>query len=119
MLLARSGPNLKISLKFPSEETLFYLRYFAPSYICRMDMTSLFGYLAAIATTVSFIPQTIKTFRTRDTESLSLGMYAFFTFGVICWLIYGILLGEWPIILANTLTLALALSILGMKLRYG
>ncbi len=100
-------------------KTLSHICYYPPFYICRMDMTSLFGYLAAIATTLSFVPQTIKTFRTRDTGSLSLGMYAFFTFGVICWLIYGILLGEWPIILANTLTLVLALSILGMKLRYG
>lgn len=79
----------------------------------------LFGSLAAIATTISFIPQAIKTFRTRDTRSLSLGMYSLFTFGVSCWLIYGILLGEWPIILANIVTLALAVSILSMKVKHG
>jgi MtN3 and saliva related transmembrane protein len=84
-----------------------------------MDYAMLFGSLAAIATTISFLPQAVKTFRTRDTRSLSLGMYSLFTFGVSCWLVYGILLGEWPIILANIVTLLLAVSILAMKVKHG
>ncbi|RMF13405.1 MAG: hypothetical protein D6758_13235 [Gammaproteobacteria bacterium] len=79
----------------------------------------LFGILAAILTTVSFLPQVIHTLRTRDTRSLSLGMYAIFTAGVACWLVYGILLGAWPIIVANLVTLLLAGSVLVMKIRHG
>jgi MtN3 and saliva related transmembrane protein len=74
------------------------------------------GSLAAILTTVSFVPQAWLTFRTRDVSGISLGMYACFTVGVALWLIYGVLLGTWPIIVANAVTLALAAAILGMKL---
>lgn len=74
------------------------------------------GYVAASLTTTSFIPQAWLTFRTRDVSGISLGMYGCFTFGVALWLAYGVMLGEWPIIIANALTLALAFSILLMKL---
>lgn len=74
------------------------------------------GYLAATLTTASFIPQAILTIKTRDTESLSLGMYSTFTLGVLCWLIYGIDLGDKAIIVANTITLLLASSILIFKI---
>jgi MtN3 and saliva related transmembrane protein len=77
-----------------------------------------FGYLAAILTTCSFVPQAWLTFRTRDVSGISLGMYSVFTSGVALWLVYGLLLGAWPIVVANTITLALALAILAMKLRY-
>lgn len=80
--------------------------------------TELVGTLAACLTTVSFIPQAWKTFRTRDVRGISLTMYTCFTAGVAMWLVYGVLLGSWPIIVANTITLALAISILAMKLRY-
>ncbi|WP_369600817.1 SemiSWEET transporter [Hahella sp. SMD15-11] len=79
----------------------------------------IFGILAAVLTTVSFLPQVIHTLRTRDTRSLSLGMYAIFTAGVACWLVYGILLGAWPIIAANVITLLLAGCVLVMKIRHG
>lgn len=81
-------------------------------------MNDLIGYLAASLTTLSFLPQALHTFRTRDVSGISLGMYALFTTGVALWLAYGVLLGAWPLIAANGLTLALALGILVMKLRY-
>jgi MtN3 and saliva related transmembrane protein len=80
--------------------------------------TELIGYLAAVLTTCSFIPQAWHTFRTRDVRGVSLGMYRAFTIGVALWLLYGVLLGAWPIVIANAVTLALAATILGMKLRY-
>lgn len=77
------------------------------------------GWLAAGLTTCSFVPQAWLTFRTRDVRGISLGMYGAFALGVALWLAYGVLLGSWPIVLANAVTLSLALAILGMKLRYG
>ena len=81
--------------------------------------TDLIGYLAAALTTCSFVPQAWLTFRTRDVRGISLGMYGVFTVGVSLWLLYGVLVGAWPIVLANAVTLALASVILGMKVRYG
>ena len=77
------------------------------------------GYAAAILTTASFVPQAWLTFRTRDVSGISLGMYSVFATGVGLWLAYGLLLGAWPIVAANAITLALALAILWMKLHYG
>ncbi|MGZ5180426.1 MAG: SemiSWEET transporter [Ramlibacter sp.] len=77
------------------------------------------GYLAAILTTCSFVPQAWHTFRTRDVGGISLGMYTVFAAGVALWLAYGLLLRAWPIVLANAVTLSLALAILAMKLRFG
>ncbi|ABD67950.1 conserved hypothetical protein [Rhodoferax ferrireducens T118] len=83
-----------------------------------MSLTELFGYCAAVLTTISFVPQAWHTFKTRDVRGISLGMYSVFTFGVACWLIYGLLLGAWPIVIANVVTLVLAGGILVMKLRF-
>jgi MtN3 and saliva related transmembrane protein len=83
-----------------------------------MNLTDLIGTLAAILTTVSFLPQALHTFRTKDVRGISLGMYSAFTLGVAMWLIYGLLLGAWPVVVANLVTLALASAILVMKLRY-
>lgn len=77
------------------------------------------GYAAAVLTTSSFIPQAIMTIRTRDTRGISRGMYVIFTLGVALWLVYGIAIGSWPMILANVVTLILAATILGLKLRFG
>lgn len=79
----------------------------------------LIGSMAALLTTISFIPQAWHTWRTRDVSGISLLMYSAFTLGVALWLVYGWLLGAWPIIIANAVTLSLALGILGMKLRFG
>ncbi|MGB4359873.1 MAG: SemiSWEET transporter [Rhodoferax sp.] len=83
-----------------------------------MNLTDLIGTLAAILTTISFLPQALHTFRTKDVRGISLGMYSAFTLGVAMWLIYGLLLGAWPVVIANVVTLALASIILVMKLRY-
>ena len=83
-----------------------------------MPLHDLIGSLAAALTTASFIPQAWHTFRTRDVRGISLGMYSLFTVGVALWLVYGILLVAWPIIIANLITTSLALAILVMKLRY-
>ncbi len=83
-----------------------------------MSLTELFGYCAAVLTTISFVPQAWHTFKTRDVRGISLGMYSVFTAGVACWLIYGLLLGAWPIVIANVVTLVLAGGILVMKLRF-
>ncbi|HEY0887526.1 MAG TPA: SemiSWEET transporter [Ramlibacter sp.] len=80
--------------------------------------TEFVGGLAAVLTTVSFVPQAWHTFRTRDVSGISLGMYSVFACGVALWLLYGLLLGAWPIVVANGITLGLALAILAMKLRY-
>ena len=82
-------------------------------------LTDLIGFAAATLTTASFVPQAWLTFRTRDVSGISLGMYGAFTLGVALWLLYGLSLGAWPIVVANAITLALAVSILVMKLRFG
>jgi MtN3 and saliva related transmembrane protein len=74
------------------------------------------GYLAASLTTLSFVPQALLTLRTRDVHGISAGMYGVFTLGVALWLAYGWRLGDWPIIVANTVTLLLAATILLTKL---
>jgi MtN3 and saliva related transmembrane protein len=84
-----------------------------------LPATELVGYLAAALTTCSFIPQAWLTFRTRDVRGVSLGMYTAFTVGIALWLLYGLLLSAWPIVVANAITLTLAAAILLMKLRYG
>lgn len=78
-----------------------------------------FGYAAAILTTIAFVPQAVKTIRSRDTSGISLGMYVIFTIGIGFWFAYGVALGSWPMILANITTFALAATILLLKLRHG
>jgi len=77
------------------------------------------GYLAAILTTVSFMPQAWLIFKTRDVRGISLGMYSAFTAGISLWLAYGILISAWPIVIANSITLLLAGGILGMRVLFG
>lgn len=76
------------------------------------------GYAAATLTTLAFIPQTLKSWRTRDLSGVSLGMYSLFTLGVALWLLYGVALESWPIIIANAITLALAGTVLVLKMRH-
>lgn len=77
------------------------------------------GYVAATLTTLAFVPQAIRTIRTRDTRGISLGMYVVFVIGIVCWFGYGLVLGSWPMIIANAVTFALASIILALKLRHG
>jgi MtN3 and saliva related transmembrane protein len=82
-----------------------------------MNLTpDVIGYLAATFTTLSFLPQAVLTLKTRDTDSLSLGMYSLFTIGVLLWLVYGIYLANPAIIIANAITFVLAAIILGFKI---
>ena len=82
-------------------------------------LTSIIGFIAAILTTVAFVPQIIRIWRARSAKDVSLGMYTLFTFGVVLWLVYGILIHSWPIILANCVTLLLAGVVLVMKVKFG
>ena len=77
------------------------------------------GYVAATFTTLSFVPQAVKTIRSRDTSGISLWMYVVFTFGIACWFGYGIFLNSWPMIVSNAITFLLSSTILGLKLKHG
>jgi MtN3 and saliva related transmembrane protein len=74
-----------------------------------------FGYLAGILTTVAFVPQVWKTWRTRSAEDLSMTMLVTFTTGVACWFAYGVALGSTPMIVSNAVTLAQSAFLIGMK----
>ncbi|MGO4705524.1 SemiSWEET transporter [Microvirga sp. 2MCAF38] len=84
-----------------------------------MSGLEILGFTAAIATTLCWLPQALKTLRTKDTKSLSLVTQSALALGVALWLIYGIMIGDAPIIFANAVTFVIVLSILLMKLRYG
>jgi MtN3 and saliva related transmembrane protein len=81
--------------------------------------TDWLGYTAATLTTAAFVPQVWLTVRTRDVSGISLGMYSVFTLGIALWLVYGLMLGAWPIVVANSITFALSACILAMKLVLG
>jgi MtN3 and saliva related transmembrane protein len=76
------------------------------------------GSAAAVCTTVSFIPQLTRVWRRKSASDISLSMFLFFSLGVFLWLVYGIGIHSFPVIAANTVTLALALTILALKVRY-
>ncbi|MBV8389636.1 MAG: SemiSWEET transporter [Mucilaginibacter sp.] len=76
------------------------------------------GYLAAFGTTVSFLPQAIKTIQTKNTSGISLYMYALFTAGTFFWLMYGVLSHSLPVAVANVITFIFASIILVYKIRY-
>lgn len=80
-------------------------------------LEEIIGGLAAFLTTASFLPQAAKVVRTRETEAISLTMYAMFTAGILCWGVYGALTLQWSIIIANAITFVLASIILAMKVR--
>ena len=82
-----------------------------------MDFTSIIGNVASLLTTISFLPQAIKTIKTKDTGGLSFPMYLLFVTGVTLWLIYGTLNNQMPIIIGNLVTLILAGIILGFMIK--
>lgn len=82
-------------------------------------MTDLVGSIAAFLTTIAFVPQVVKIWRSRSARDISLPMYVVFALGVLLWLVYGLLLGALPIIVANGVTFLLCLAVLVMKLRWG
>ena len=80
------------------------------------ELSELIGYPAAILTTIAFVPQAWKSWRTRDLSGISLPMYALFTLGVAFWLAYGLLIASAPIVIGNGITLILATVVLWLKL---
>ncbi len=82
-------------------------------------LSTYIGYLAAIGTTVSFLPQVIKTWKSKSAKDLSLGMFLIFFIGTALWLTYGIMVNDKPVLIANLVTLLLSGIILFFKLKYG
>ena len=81
-----------------------------------MNIVDCVGSFAATCTTIAFIPQAVKSYRTRDLSGISLPMYAIFTLGVALWLVYGLFKQDWPIIIANAITVALSAMIMVLKM---
>lgn len=83
-----------------------------------MNSVTLIGLAAATLTTVAFIPQVVRAWRTRSTRDISLPMFLVLALGITLWLIYGAMIRDLPLIAANLVTLVLVLMILFFKLRY-
>lgn len=83
-----------------------------------MNAISILGLVAGSLTTIAFLPQVMKTWKTRSAKDLSLGMFSIFTLGVALWLAYGIMINDLPVILANVVTLVLASTLLFFKLSW-
>jgi MtN3 and saliva related transmembrane protein len=84
-----------------------------------MNIATILGLIAAFCTTVSFVPQVHKIWKTKETKDLSLLMYSILGLGLVLWLVYGIMLGNLPIIIANAISLALVTFVLVLKIKYG
>jgi MtN3 and saliva related transmembrane protein len=83
-----------------------------------MDGVTLLGLAAGTLTTISFFPQLVKTWKSRSTKDISLGMYISFCSGILLWLVYGLLIDSVPVIAANAVTLVIACLILFLKLKH-
>jgi MtN3 and saliva related transmembrane protein len=83
------------------------------------DWTAFIGLIAAICTTSSFLPQVVKILRSKRTKDVSLPMYSILTAGLFLWLVYGFILNDLPLILANSISLTLSLCVLLLKIRHG
>jgi len=84
-----------------------------------MDNITLIGMAAGALTTISFLPQVIKTWKSKSTKDISVGMYTAFSFGLLLWVFYGVALNSRPIIITNVITLVLAVLILLLKIKHG
>lgn len=84
-----------------------------------MSFVTLIGMVAAMLTTAAFLPQVLRTWKTRSTSDISLGMFVTYVTGIVLWLVYGLMLGDIPLIASNAVTLVLSGIILGLKLRHG
>lgn len=83
-----------------------------------MVLSEIVGFIAATLTTLAYLPQVIKTWKSKSAADLSLGLFSILTTGVFLWLVYGIMIGNGPIIASNIITLLLTGSMLYFKLRY-
>jgi len=79
----------------------------------------LVGYSAGLLATAAFVPQVAKTFKARSARDISLGMYVLFCTGIGLWLLYGVLIASWPMVVSNFVTLVLSGAVLFLKLRHG
>jgi MtN3 and saliva related transmembrane protein len=84
-----------------------------------MSISTLIGLFAAFCTTAAFVPQVLRTWKTRSTEDISLGMFVFYSTGIFSWLVYGVIIRDVPLMASNGVTFVLSLIMLGFKLRYG
>lgn len=82
------------------------------------DAADLVGYVAATLTTAAWVPQLVRTWRTKSADDLSLGMLAAFTLGVLLWLVFGIARDSRPVIAANAVTLVLSLVLVALRVAY-
>jgi MtN3 and saliva related transmembrane protein len=83
------------------------------------NLAELIGIVAGLLTTVAFLPQAVKIWRSKSAKDVSLAMFVCFCAGIVLWVIYGFMLGAFPVILANVVTLCIAATILVFKIRYG
>lgn len=83
-----------------------------------MALAEIVGFVAATLTTLAYLPQVIKTWKSKSAADLSLGLFSILTTGVFLWLVYGIMIGNGPIIASNIITLLLTGSMLYFKLRF-
>jgi MtN3 and saliva related transmembrane protein len=83
-----------------------------------MDLATALGTVAGILTTAAFVPQVVKTWRTRSARDISGAMFVAFSLGVALWIVYGVMVRSAPVVVANSVTLLLALAVLGMKARF-
>ena len=97
---------------------IFFALIYKKSPHTMMSTADFIGYLSAFLTTLAFVPQALHSWKTRDLSGVSLPMYSLFSLGVAGWLVYGLMIGSWPIILANSITLLLASVVLYLKLTH-
>jgi len=83
-----------------------------------MDLASVIGGVAGMLTTIAFVPQVMKTYKSKTAKDLSLSMFSIFCSGVLLWLVYGILRQDWPIVVTNTFTLMLSGILLYFKFTF-
>jgi len=83
-----------------------------------MNGTEILGLVAGLFTTIAFVPQVIKIWKSKHANDISLAMFSLFSSGVALWIIYGLIIGSLPVILSNAVTLVLALAILFLKLYF-
>ncbi len=84
-----------------------------------INYIAIIGLIAGTCTTISFLPQVIKTFKTKETKDISMSMYIVLATGILLWMIYGILIKDLPVILANSISFVLAIIVLILKIKYG
>lgn len=114
----KSSPNLAFAYHKEYKNQVLVNYLYERINFPKMNIITIIGLVAAALTTISTLPQAIKSWKTKKTGDLSLLMYSFFSFGVLLWLIYGISIGDLPLILANTVTFILASFVLVLKIKY-